>query len=81
MDKVLGYLKGVMADSNGSPSSKRMVTILASLLVFAGYVANLFWDYTVEEFMFTNMMYIVIAGLGITGAEKFAPKKPVDELA
>jgi len=81
MDKVLGYLKGVMADSNGSPSSKRMVTILASLLVFIGYVANLFWDYTVEEFMFTNMMYIVIAGLGITGAEKFAPKKPVDDIA
>lgn len=81
MDKVLGYLKGVMADSNGSPSSKRMVTILASLLVFIGYVANLFWDYTVEEFMFTNMMYIVIAGLGITGAEKFAPKKHVDDIA
>lgn len=81
MDKVLGYLKGVMADSNGSPSSKRMVTILASLLVFIGYVANLFWDYTVEEFMFTNMMYIVIAGLGITGVEKFAPKKPVDDIA
>jgi hypothetical protein len=25
-------------------------------------------------------MFIVIAGLGITGAEKFAPKKPTDSI-
>lgn len=78
MGKIVSYLKGVMADSNGSPSSKRLVTLLAALLVFAGYIANLFWDYTVEEYMFTNMMYIVIAGLGITGAEKFAPKRDME---
>lgn len=74
LDKVIKYIKGIMSDSHGAPSSKRLVTILASVLVFVSFVANLFWGLTVEEFMFTNMMYIVIAGLGITGAEKFAPK-------
>lgn len=78
MGKIVSYLKGVMADSNGSPSSKRLVTLLAAVLVFAGFLANLFWDYTVEEYMYTNMMYIVIAGLGITGAEKFAPQRVVE---
>jgi hypothetical protein len=78
MKNVLGYLKGIMSDSNGSPSSKRLVTLLATILVAVGYIANLFWDYTVEQFMFESMMYIVIAGLGITGAEKFAPKPPTD---
>ena len=78
MKNVLGYLKGIMSDSNGSPSSKRLVTLLATILVAVGYIANLFWDYTVEQFMFESMMYIVIAGLGITGAEKFAPKSPTD---
>jgi hypothetical protein len=79
MKKILDYLKGMMQDSQGSPSSKRWVTVLAVLLVAVGYIANLFWDYTVEQFMFEAMMYIVIAGLGITGAEKFAPKKtPTD---
>jgi hypothetical protein len=78
MKAIKEYLKGIMADSNGSPSSKRLVTMLAIILVAIGYVANLFWDYTVEEFMFESMMYIVIAGLGITGAEKFAPKKPTE---
>lgn len=80
MKNVLGYLKGIMSDSNGSPSSKRLVTLLATILVAVGYIANLFWDYTVEQFMFESMMYIVIAGLGITGAEKFAPKSPTDSI-
>ena len=80
MKNVLGYLKGIMSDINGSPSSKRLVTLLATILVAVGYIANLFWDYTVEQFMFESMMYIVIAGLGITGAEKFAPKSPTDSV-
>ena len=78
MEKIKTYLKEIMSDCNGSPSSKRWITLIASLLVFAGYIMNLFWDYTVEEFMFTNMMYIVIAGLGFTGAEKFSTKSPLE---
>ena len=79
MNKVLSYFKQMMEDSAGSPSSKRLVTILATLLVCGAFVANLGWGLTVEEFMYNNMMYIVIAGLGITGAEKFAPKAPTKE--
>lgn len=79
MGNALKYLKQMMEDSNGSPSSKRMVTILATLLVCGAFIANLGWGMTVEEFMYNNMMYIVIAGLGITGAEKFAPKAPSKE--
>jgi hypothetical protein len=74
MGKILAYLKGIMADSEGSPSSKRLVTLLCVFLVAMGFVSNLFWDYTVEEFMFNSIMYIVIAGLGISGAEKFSKK-------
>jgi hypothetical protein len=48
------------------------------VLVCVGYIANLFWDHTVDQFMFDAMMYIVIASLGITGAEKFAPKAPTE---
>lgn len=79
MGKVLSYLKQMMEDGAGSPSSKRLVTILATLLVCGAFVANLGWGLTVEEFMYNNMMYIVIAGLGITGAEKFAPRAPTKE--
>lgn len=76
MNSVKTYISQILQDGSGSYSSKRMVTILATILVAVGYIANLFWDYNVEQFMFESMMYIVIAGLGITGAEKFAPKSP-----
>lgn len=75
MSKFLTYLKDMMSE-NGNPSSKRWVAVVATLLIVIGYIANLFWDYTIEEFIFNGVMYIVIGTLGITGVEKFAPKKP-----
>jgi hypothetical protein len=75
MGKLLSYLKDMMSE-NGNPSSKRMVAVVSTLLIAIGYIANLFWDVTIEEFIFNGVMYIVIGTLGITGVEKFAPKKP-----
>lgn len=75
MGNFLKYLKDMMSE-NGNPSSKRWVAVVATLLIVIGYIANLFWDYTIEEFIFNGVMYIVIGTLGITGVEKFAPKKP-----
>ena len=49
--------------------------LFATLLVAMAFVANLFWKLTIEEFMYSSMMTIILAGLGTTVAEKFAPKK------
>ena len=69
-------IKSMLADGeNGSISSKRVITFVATLLVAMAFVANLFWKLTIEEFMYSSMMTIVLAGLGTTVAEKFAPKK------
>jgi RsiW-degrading membrane proteinase PrsW (M82 family) len=35
-------------------------------------MANLFWDYKVEPYMFEGMIYLAMAGLGFTASEKFA---------
>lgn len=75
MGGLLTYIKDMMSDG-GNPSTKRMVAVVSTLLIAIGYIANLFWDYTIEEFIFNGVMYIVIGTLGITGVEKFAPKKP-----
>ena len=75
MANLLTYFKHMMSE-NGNPSTKRWVAVVATILIAIGYIANLFWDYTIEEFIFNGVMYIVIGTLGITGAEKFAPKKP-----
>ena len=66
-------LKGMLDDShNKSLSSKRVVTFLAFVLCGVAFVANLFWDYKVEPYMFEGMIYLAMAGLGFTASEKFA---------
>jgi hypothetical protein len=66
-------LKGMLEDShNKSLSSKRVVTFLAFVLCGVAFMANLFWDYQVEPYMFEGMVYIAMAGLGFTASEKFA---------
>ena len=68
-------LASMLADGvDGSVSSKRVVTFIAFLLCATGFLANLFWGSKIDSNIFNSMMYIVIAGLGFTGLEKFAPK-------
>jgi hypothetical protein len=72
---LLENIKSMLSDGvNGSISSKRVITFLATFLVALAFVLNLFWDLTVEQFMYDSMMMIVVAGLGTTVAEKFAKK-------
>jgi hypothetical protein len=54
-----------------------------ALLIGIGYVANLFYGYKIDDNILNAVMMVVIAGLGITGVEKFAPKSnpPQDPLA
>lgn len=74
---MLDSLRGMIADGHdGSVSSKRVITFLCTFLMALAFVANLFWGYKIDEFMYNSVMYVVIAGLGATGLEKFAPKAP-----
>ena len=79
MGKVKAYILSLLADHNGLPSSKRLIIFLCTILITVGYLANLFGGYTVDEFMFNAIMYVVIGGMGITGVEKFAPKSPTND--
>lgn len=81
VNSLKNYIKQVLQDTNGSYSSKRAVTLFCVMLLSIGYIANLFWDYTVDQFMFESVMYVVIAGLGLSGAERFAPTRSTDPLA
>lgn len=69
------FFSQIMQDNDGGFSSKRVVTFYALLLISIGFFANLFGGYKVEQFMFDAVMFIVIAGLGFSGAEKFAPNR------
>jgi|LakMenE01Jun11ns_1017448.scaffolds.fasta_scaffold9866696_1 hypothetical protein len=69
-------LKSIFQDGhNESISSKRVITFLAFVLCAFGFIADIF-GYKVTPALFDSMMYIVVAGLGFTASEKFAPKAP-----
>lgn len=55
-------------------SSKRVITFLAFLLCAAAFIAMIL-GYPIDTKLFDSMMFIVIAGLGFTASEKFAPTK------
>lgn len=72
---ILGSIKSMLADSaDGSVSSKRVITMLATVLVALAFLLNLFCGMTVDKNMYDSMMMIVIAGMGTTVVEKFAKK-------
>ena len=72
---ILANLKSMISDGvDGSVSSKRVITVMATFLVALAFVLNLFWDLDVDANMYDSMMMIIVAGLGTTVAEKFAKK-------
>lgn len=70
------WLTSLLSDGeNHSVSSRRVITFLAFILCAIGFLANLFWDFKIDQPIYDSMMYIVLAGLGVIVAEKFT-KKP-----
>jgi hypothetical protein len=74
MKNLIDYIKGVLADNVGDPSTKRIITFIFAILIAVEFIANLFYGYHVDKELLDSVMYIVIAGFGFTGMEKFAPK-------
>ena len=71
---MLDYIKGILSDAEGAPSSKRVVSLVFATLVAVAFVGNLGWDLDIDDNVLDSAMMIVIFGLGITGVEKFAGK-------
>jgi len=71
----MNWLNSLLTDgTNGSVSSKRVITLLAFLLCATGFLTELYTGQKVSEHTLDSMMYIVIAGLGFTASEKFTKK-------
>ena len=69
------FLSSMLGDGTGEISSKRTITFLAFVMCCLAFIANLFWNMTMDITIYQSMMYIVIGGLGFTLSEAFAPKK------
>ena len=68
-------VKEVLSDVDGRLSSKRIFTLLGFIMIMSGFYGDLIWDLSVADVVFESVTFIVIAGLGFTGAEKFAPNR------
>ena len=65
-----------MLSQDPSISSKRVITFLAFLLCAGAFIAMIL-GHQIDQKLFDSMMFIVVAGLGFTASEKFAPTKEI----
>jgi hypothetical protein len=66
--------------SSNKISSKRVITVLAFVMMAIGFLTNLAFDWTIEQYIYDSMSYIVITGLGFTASEwLFRKTSPKDE--
>lgn len=80
MQKVINYAKSMLADANGEASTKRFITLIFAILIGIGYCANLFCGLQISDNILDAVMFVVVAGFGFTGVEKFAPHKQADSI-
>lgn len=60
-------------------SSKRLITFISVLLMILAFVCDLFFGLSVPEWMFSNVVYIVISGLGFVASEQFGRDRNKDK--
>jgi len=65
-----------MLSSDPRVSSKRVITFMASILVFIVVLVDLFTDQTVSDYVFEGLIWMAIAGLGSTAVEAFSKRFP-----
>lgn len=71
---ILGQIKGMLTESDGKVSNKRVITLLSTIMLITAFIANLFMGKHIDDNILNAIMFVIIGGMGITGMEKFAPK-------
>lgn len=74
MEKERSYLEKILTDVDGQPSSKRLVTLIAFVLISVAFIVNVFVEIPLKEYMFEGMLWLAGAGLGFSTVEKFSRK-------
>lgn len=74
---MLNTLKGMILDGhNDTISSKRIITVGCFVLLVVAFFANMKFGYKIADNIMDTIKFTLMAGLGMTGVEKFAPKLP-----
>ncbi len=67
-------VKMLSGEGEQNPSSKRVITFLAFILLATGFIAEVFYEKKLNPQTIDVIMYIVLGGLGFTASEKFTNK-------
>lgn len=72
MKKIIAWLKGLLQDEKGTPSSKRFIGIIAGLSLCVTLFANQFTDEHIApaESLVNAVAAICIGGLGLASVDK-----------
>jgi len=73
------FFEKLLSDVDGQPSSKRLVTLVAFVLISGAFVINIFAEIPLKEYMFEGMLWLTGAGIGSATVEKFSRKGFKDE--
>ena len=72
MSKKKTFFEKVLCDVDGQPSSKRLVTLVAFVLISAAFITNLIIEVPLKRYMFEGMLWLTGAGIGSATVEKFS---------
>lgn len=61
-------------DHDGGFSNKRLITVIAMIVMIVAFIGNMFFGLQIAQFIYDSFQWIVCTGLGMVGLEKFAPK-------
>lgn len=62
------FFKNVLSSSNAA-SSKRLVLLICVICIILMCFLNMFFKLSIEEFMFSGIITIVLTSLGVVGVE------------
>ena len=79
MSDIKSFIKQIMQDIDGQYSFKRMSVLVCLILLAVGFIGDQFFKLHITESIYNSVTYIVMTGLGVVGAEKFAPKRGGDQ--
>jgi len=69
------FFESLMCDVDGHKSSKRLITLIAFILVSIAFIIAIFTEVHIEEYMWNGFIMLIGAGLGFVTLEKFSKKK------
>lgn len=64
----------MLRDSDRKVSSKRIIALTSLVFLILFFILDIFTNYEVNSNIYRSLEWIIIAGLGAVGSEKFLKK-------